>query len=220
MLTVAILAQKGGVGKTTLAVHLAVLANRRGQRTLIVDTDQQRSAAEWWHAREAETPELIEVSERQLSEALHAAESDGVDVAILDTPPHTAKAARSAAQVADLILIPCRPGILDLRAIGSTVDLARGLEAPAAIVLNQVPPGRGIGEARIVKEAREGLASYGVPVCPVAVTQRAPLSYALIDGRAVIEFEPRGKAAREITQLWEWIENGARESERLQADEG
>jgi len=218
--TIAVLAQKGGAGKTTLAVHLAVLAQQQGKRTLIIDIDQQRSAAEWWHARASETPELVETTERQLDDVIAAAADDGVDVAIIDTPPHAAHAAKAAAQVADLVLIPCRPGILDMRAIGATVDLVRGMQRRAVIVLNQCQPARGVGEAGIVREAREGLASYGMPVCPVAVTQRAALSYALIDGRAVTEFEASGKAAGEINKLWEWIEHGAREAERLQTGQG
>lgn len=104
----------------------------------------------------------------------------------------------------DFILIPARPAILDLRAIADTVGLVNN--KAAVIVLNSCPPGRGFAEVGIVTEARKALSVYGLPVCPVAVSQRVAYSHALNGGLAVTEFEPEGKAAGEIRRLWEWLQ--------------
>lgn len=203
MKTLAILSQKGGAGKSTLAVHLAVLAQGEGKRVLLVDTDPQRSTAGWWHSRQAETPELVESAVDDLPRVLAAAKADGVDLVVVDTAPHSERGTATAARLADLVLIPCRPGILDLRAVGSTSDIAKATKARAAIVLNACPPGRD-GDASITREARTALAEYGLPVVGPAIAQRAALAHALIDGRAVTEFEADGKAAAEIEALWTW----------------
>ena len=78
MKVIGLLSRKGGVGKTTLAVHLAVLAQQAGQRTLQVDLDPQRSATAWWRAREAETPALVETEPAELRGILDAARADGL----------------------------------------------------------------------------------------------------------------------------------------------
>ena len=206
MKVLTLIAQKGGTGKTTLAVHLAVIAMQAGKSVVLVDMDPQHSAADWWRERADMFPELVECTDAELPAVLKAAKADKVDLVVIDTAPHAEAASATAAKVADLALIPTRPAILDLRAIGATVDIVRRVKTRAAIVLNSCPPPRGVGEAGIVHEARLGLKEYGLPVCPVAVTQRAALSHALIDGRAVTEFEPSGKAARELSALWAWIE--------------
>jgi chromosome partitioning protein len=87
MKVVGLLSRKDGVGKTTLAVHLAVLAQQAGQRTLLIDLDPQGTAAAWWRAREAETPALVETQAAELRGILDAARADGVDIVVVDTRP-------------------------------------------------------------------------------------------------------------------------------------
>ncbi len=200
----AVLSQKGGSGKTTLSLHLAVIAQATGLRTMLVDCDPQRSAAAWWRARPTPTPELVETEPNRLREVIEAAQQDGVALIVVDTRPSVERDTLEVARIADLALIPTRPSILDLRAIGATVDVVKAAKRPAGIVLNSCPPGRGDREASLTAEARTGLAGYGMPVLPVSVTQRAALSHALIDGRAVTEFEPEGKAATELRLVWNW----------------
>lgn len=206
MKVLALLSQKGGSGKSTLSLHLAVIAQQKGLRTLLVDCDPQRSAGGWWRAREADTPELVETSPDNLRAVVKAATDDGVDFIVVDTRPSVERDTAEVARVADFALIPTRPSILDLRAIGATVEVVKALERPAAIVLNACPAGRGVGEASVTIEARRGLDGYGLPLLPQAVTMRAALAYALIDGRAVTEFEPDGKAAMELRRVWQWME--------------
>lgn len=202
----ALLAQKGGAGKTTIALHLAVIAQQAGLRTLLVDCDPQRSAGGWWRARAADTPELVETSPDKLRAVVKAASADGVDLIVVDTRPSVERDTAEVARIADFSLIPTRPSILDLRAIGATVDVVRALKCRAAIILNACPAGRGVGEASVTIEARRGLGVYGLPLAPQAVTSRAALAHALIDGRAVTEFEPGGKAAAELRKVWKWTE--------------
>jgi chromosome partitioning protein len=204
MRVLALLAQKGGAGKTTLALHLAVIAQQAGLRTVLVDLDPQRSAAGWWHARASDVPELVETEAERLADVIEAAAADGVVLLVVDTRPSVERDAAEVARLADLALIPTRPAILDLRAIGATVEVVRAAQRPAAIVLNSCPPARGIGEASLTTEARRGLRAYGLPVLPTSITQRAALAHALIDGQAVTEFEPGGKAAAEVRKVWEW----------------
>lgn len=209
MATIALLAQKGGTGKTTLAVHLAALA---GPGTILADLDPQRSAADWAETRAADWPEVVTGNADELRQVLPRMPA-GATV-IVDTAPHAEAAAGRIAEIANLILIPTRPAILDLRAIGRTVEIVRRAGRPAAIVINAAPSGRGQAESPIVAEARRELAVYGLPVAPQAIGQRAALSYALNDGRAVTEFEPDGKAAAEIKTLWAWIETQCRSARR------
>ena len=198
MKTLAIISQKGGAGKTTLALHLAVAAQAKGRQVAIIDLDPQSSAAGWWDSRQADTPVVVSAQATRLGQVLDAAKQGGADLSILDTAPHSESAALAAARAADLILIPCRPAILDLRAIGSTIDLAKLAGKPCAVVLNAVPP-RGL-----VKDAQEAIAGYGVPVAPFYLAQRAAFAHALIAGQTAQEYEPNGKAAEEAVQLYMW----------------
>ena len=109
MKVLGLLSRKGGSGKTTLAVHLAVMAQASGRRTLLIDLDPQRSAAAWWRARDGETPQLVEAEPGQLSDLLDAARADGVGLVVIDTRPSIEADAVQVAKLSDLVLIPTRP---------------------------------------------------------------------------------------------------------------
>ncbi len=205
MKTLGVIAQKGGAGKTTLCIHLAVQAGAAGLRVLMVDSDPQGSATAWWRRRHAETPALIQSRGEVLEQVLETARQQGYDLVVIDTAPHSSHDARICAQLADRVYIPTRPAILDLDAIGATTELVARVGTAARIVLNSCPPATFYGVPRIVTEARQALQAYGIPVSEVAISQRAAFSHALIDGRAVTEFDHKGKAAREIGRLWQVI---------------
>ena len=205
MKTLALLARKGGAGKTTLAVHLAVIAVQSGQRVLLVDTDPQRSTAAWWRSRQADTPELVECEASQLPDVLAAARADGVELAVIDTRPSVEADTATVARLADLVLIPTRPTILDLRAIAATVEVVQAVNRRGAIVLNAVLAGRDGEESPQAAEAREALAAYALEVAPVAVGNRVALGHALVDGLAVTEFDPAGKASAELQALFRFV---------------
>ncbi len=207
MKTLALLSQKGGSGKSTLAVHLGVIAQAAGLRTVIIDMDPQRSAAGWWETRAAETPEMVETEPSELRVVLDAARSDGVEMCVVDTRPSAGADAAAAAALADLVLIPTRPAIFDLKAIGATVDIVTAAKVQSYIILNGTPAARGLGQASATADARRVLAEYGLPIAPVSIGLRAALAHALVDGRAVNEFDPAGKAALEMSRLWKLVED-------------
>lgn len=206
MKTLGLLSRKGGSGKTTLAVHLAVLAQQTGWRTLLIDLDPQRSAADWWRAREAEWPQLVETTPADLRDVLDAARADGVELVVIDTRPSAEQDAALVAALSNLILVPTRPAILDLRAILNTIDVIKGAARRSLIVLNACPPPRGAGEASLTGDARRAVAAFGVPVASVPIVNRATFSTALLAGLTAGEAEPDGKAAREMHALWRVLE--------------
>ncbi len=197
MKTLAVISQKGGAGKTTLALHLAVAARIKKKTAAIIDLDPQASAANWGDSREDEYPAVVSAQPARLSKVLAAAKEAGAKLAIIDTAPHSESAALAAARASDLVIIPCRPAILDLRAIGSTVDLVNLAKAKACIVLNAVP-----SRGTLAEEAVEAVSSYGVKVLPVRIGQRAAFVHALTAGKTAQEYEPNGKAAKEIKDLY------------------
>jgi chromosome partitioning protein len=107
----------------------------------------------------------------------------------------------AAARAADLVLIPCRPGILDLRAIGSTADLVKLAGKPAFVVLNATPP----RAVNLLADAREAVGVHGVDVAPVAIQQRAAFAHALTAGQTAEEYAPDSKAAEETSALFDWM---------------
>jgi chromosome partitioning protein len=200
MKTIAILSQKGGAGKTTLAIHLAVAAAQETLNTLIVDLDPQASAAKWSDRREAELPLVVSAHASRLDAVLKDARANDGHLAILDTAPNSDNITLQAARAADFVLIPCRPAILDLEAIASTLDLVRATNTPAVVVLNAVAP---VGlEA---EEAAEAITELGTEVCPVRLVSRVAFSRSLISGQAAQEVDPMGKAAQETHALHKFI---------------
>jgi chromosome partitioning protein len=196
MQTIAIISQKGGTGKTTLALNLAVAAELSGLPAAIIDLDPQASAKEWAKSRTSATPVVISAHASQLEEVLAAARDNGAALTIIDTAPHSERDALAAARAADLILIPCRPAILDLRAMSSTKELADLARTPAAAVINAAPP-----RGHLADEAADAIRGYGLTVAPVTIAQRAPFVHSLTVGKTVLEFEPGSKAAEEINEL-------------------
>ncbi|MEM7729060.1 MAG: AAA family ATPase [Pseudomonadota bacterium] len=204
MKTITLASRKGGAGKTTLAAHLAVLALDRGS-VLLLDADPQGSLRWWWDQREGDAPQLAEVKAGALAETVKAAEGEGFATVVVDCAPHAEAGIAEAMRVADLVIVPCRPGPLDLAAVPATLAMSTALRKPALAVLNAAPPPQGVGEPTIVREARLALEGAGVKVAETAIATRAALSHALISGEAVTEFDASGKAAREMQSLWREI---------------
>jgi chromosome partitioning protein len=201
MRTIAIVSQKGGAGKTTLAIHLATEA-AKSRVALIVDTDPQATASLWSRWREGAEPEVIDCGAPSLlAGKLAKAAELGAEVAFIDTPPHADAMARQAAGLADLILIPCRPRGFDLAAIETTAELVRSSRKPAFVVLNGGPP-----RARWVYLVATELITgpFGLPVAPVILPERAAFHHSTAVGRTAPEQDAGGKAAREIAALWAW----------------
>lgn len=202
METLAIISQKGGSGKTTLTVHMAVCAAMHGHKVAVIDCDtDQGSAFDWNESREADRKfDAVRASAIELPGLLKKAEAAGINLAIIDTAPHTNKEAVEAAKLADFVLIPCRPARFDLRAMASTLVVVRDTKTPCGVVINAAPHGY-----RLAEEARSALAQSGVLVLPGVVHQFASLSHAVIDGRSVHEYAPESDAADEIEKIYESV---------------
>lgn len=197
--TIAVISQKGGAGKSTIAIHLAVAAYLGGHRCAIVDLDPQATARKWGDKRQADGPEVVGDHAERLPQLVDTARANGADLLIIDTAPNADRASLAAARAADLILIPCRPAAFDLEAIEATRDLADIAKKPAWVVLSSAP-----ARSAIVEEARRGLEAGGAKVAPQTIHHRVAYSYAVIDGRSASEYEPDGKAAEEVASLFAW----------------
>jgi chromosome partitioning protein len=206
MRTLAVLSQKGGTGKTTLAVHLAVAAWAGQKRVLIADLDPQRSASEWRRMRVGSGPGLIESKPGALFVAQQASERAGVDLMLLDTRPSADGDTAEAIRCADLCLVVVRPSFFDLRATARMVDMTQAMGKSAAFVLNQAPPRRGEREGPAVLEAVEALKALGLPIAPVGLRARAIYQQAVARGMTAQEALPASAAAREIALLWEHVD--------------
>lgn len=201
MPTVAIISQKGGAGKTTLTLHLAAAAQEAGAVSLVFDTDPQATASQWAAWRRDQPPEVVDSPPPRLAAKLAQAKAQGAEIVVIDTPPHADSAARAAVEVADLVLIPCRPSAFDLHAIQTTAKLVQLLRRPAFVVFTAGPP----NAPRVYQEAGELVQGYGVAPCPVLLPDRAAYRHASAEGRTVTELEPHGKAAEEVRNLYTWI---------------
>lgn len=200
MPTIAIISQKGGAGKTTLALHLAAAAQASGRVALVVDTDPQATASQWAAWRQEAPPEVIDSPPPRLAAKIAAAKEQGAELIVIDTPPHADSAARAAVEAADLVLIPCRPSAFDLSAIQTTAKLVQLLRRPAFVVFTAGPP----NAPRIYQEAGELVDGFGTPPCPMLLPDRAAYRHASAEGRTVMESEPAGKAAEEVRELYKW----------------
>jgi chromosome partitioning protein len=200
MKTISVISQKGGAGKTTIALHIAVAAAKDGMNTAIIDLDPQASSSKWADRREEELPVVVSAHASRLNQVIETASSTGGQLMILDTAPHSDKTALDAARVSDLILIPCRPSILDLEAIANSLDLAKLAGTPAIVILNGVAP-----SGHEADEAAEAINSLGGVLCPVRITNRISYPRSIVYGKTAQEYEPSGKAAKEIEQLHKFI---------------
>ena len=200
MKIISLVNQKGGVGKTTLALHLTTAFHHHGFNTLLLDLDPQSSATEWFDSRADEFPPVRSIQPARLDKTLEHARGIDTDVIVLDTAPHTEAAALAAARASDLVVIPCQPKIMDLRAMRRTADLIRLIKAPSFVLLNGVPH-----QGSVAEEAAEAIQNdIGLPVAPVRLGYRVAYDRSLIAGQTAQEFEPDGKAAQEIEAVYMW----------------
>jgi chromosome partitioning protein len=194
--------QKGGSGKTTLSGHLAVEAEKAGMGPVaLIDTDPQGSLAQWWNARASQTPYFAQAGLLELGDALKHLEKSGVTLAVIDTPPAITASIAKVVAHADLVLVPTRPSPHDLRAVGATVDIAEKCGKPLIFVVNGAT-----ARARITGEAAVALSQHGT-VAPVTLHHRVDFAASMTDGRTVGEAAPKSQSAKEIRDLWIYVQD-------------
>ncbi|MEP0390681.1 MAG: ParA family partition ATPase [Erythrobacter sp.] len=199
--TIAIVSQKGGSGKTTLAVNLATRAAAAKHESCVVDTDPQATAAAWSDWRGDFLPVVVTAPPARLGRTIESAKKNGVDFVVIDTPPHADAAAREAIKAADIVLIPTKPRAFDLAALEPIADLVNYAKTPAFVVLNAVPT----GATKLAKEAKKAAKDIGLKVCPVTLGERADFHRSSAKGETAGELAPDGKASKEVDKLWKWL---------------
>jgi len=202
MHVISVVCQKGGTGKTTISTELAVLATRQGLATIVFDVDPQASATIWSDDRAGEAQQVVPAQAPRLAVMLTAAEAQGAEVVVIDTGPSADSAALAAARAADIILVPAKCTIRDLKALGPTIrSIADAVPGKRLVVVLSMVPVNG----SVTREAVRYLAAANIEVCPVRFHQRAAYYNGLGAGRSSVEWEPGGKAAGEARALWEWV---------------
>jgi chromosome partitioning protein len=197
---IAVLSEKGGAGKTTVAVHLAVAAQLAGLDTAVIDLDPQGSAADW-SDRRGVAPEAVAIPPVRLEKLLADLRENGADLVLIDTGRDSNNAGYTAAQAADFALVPCRAGGFDFQALSRTLDMCRLARKRPWLLLNGMRP----GATRAEKDAREALAGDTHDIAPMVLHDRAPYRAASITARTAQESEPDSTAAAEIATLFQWI---------------
>ena len=200
MQILALASQKGGSGKTTLAGHVAVAAERAGAGPVaLIDTDPQGSLADWWNERRMQTPVFAHTYIARIRRDIDSMRASGIKLLVFDTPPAITATIESVIQIADLVIVPARPSPHDLRAAGATVDIVERCRKQLVFVINAATKG-----ARITGEAAVALSQHGT-VAPVTIHQRTDFAASMIDGRTVMELDANSQSASEITQLWQYL---------------
>jgi chromosome partitioning protein len=204
MQTISILGQKGGTGKTTTALALAVAASQAGRTVAVIDLDPQTTATNWADRRKADDGlTVVSCQVSRLRFVLNAAKNEGADIAVIDTPAKSSEAGIEAARSANMVFVPVRPQIYDLETLPSIRDILRLAGEPSSfVVINSAPI-----QGKRHLEAQEVAKSLGFAVCPIVLYLRAAYGDAPTTGQTVTEYEPGGKAALEIEQLYKFTCN-------------
>jgi len=198
MRIVSIVSQKGGAGKTTIAVNLAVAAAASGVKGALIDLDPQATAANWGDRSQTAAPQVISAQAARLPQILK--QMNETFWVFIDTPPAISNTTMVAVRAADIVLVPSRAAIFDLDTLGVTLDLVHMGQKEAVVVLNAVPH-----RGQDAEEAREVIAAYGARIAPVTIGHRAAFQHAATVGLGVMEYEPHGKAALEVQELFSWL---------------
>ncbi len=197
--TLAILNKKGGAGKTLVATSLGVAAADAGLKVAIADLDPQASACAWADVREADDLAVISAVPNRLEKVQTQCADAGIDLLIVDTAPSADSGLLAAARVADVVLMPTRPGLGDLAALRDTLELINMVKVPKAALLNSPKT------TALRTESSAAISSLGVELVPVVFGDRVAFQHAFTSGLGVSEYEPSGKAAGELKRLWNWL---------------
>ncbi len=195
--------QKGGAGKTTLAIHLALAWAASGRRVAIIDIDPQASVSSWFRLRNqrGETGEAaieaVAVSGWRVAAEVER-QARNHDIVLIDSPPHAETEARIAVRAGRLVLVPVQPSPMDFWATKPILDLARAEKVPALLVLNRVP-----ARANLTGAMLEAFGSLDVPLAESQIGNRVALAAALNEGMGILEYDPSSIAAAEIMALAE-----------------
>lgn len=220
MRTIAVSINKGGVGKTTLVKMLATTAAADGLAVMILDMDTQQNSVSWRKRRDLQQNDPLPLAkfttEKDLQDELERAEKAGCDLVLIDTPPGRSTEAMAACDAADLILIPFWNDQDAYEGVTKTALMAKRLGKEAIGILNFATPNSKSHE----ETAREVLKAIGIPMAPVALHRYDVHRLANIKGLTAQESDPKGSAATEIKELWNWFSANVQNSKRAIVHKG
>jgi chromosome partitioning protein len=202
MRVIAVLNQKGGAGKTTIATHLARAIQLAGKDVLLVDSDPQGSARDWAAVREDHPVPVVGIDRPTIDRDLKSIARK--DYVVIDGAPQAADLAVSAIKAADFVLIPVQPSPYDIWATSDLVDLVKQRieltdgKMQAAFVVS-----RAIKNTRIGEDVIGALEGYGLPILKTRIIQRVSYPSTAASGTTVLDAEPNGDAANEVRALLE-----------------
>lgn len=211
MKVISFVTQKGGSGKSTLCISLAVAALEAGKSVCILEMDRQATITEWAQTRTSELPEVAQTTADRLDTIIPRLQSADYDYVFIDTPGVDNPGTVAAIRAADLCIVPCRPTPADLRAFKPTLAAIQRLAKEFAFVLNQTPP-----RSYRVRDTAEGLAVLGM-IADTNIVMRNDHQDAVGAGQGVTEYNPEGPAAEEVRRLWAWIENRTKDIPHVKA---
>ena len=205
MKTIAFISHKGGVGKSTLAIHLAVQAHLQGLETLLVDLDSISStASEWASIRQKEQPVVVTAELPDIPELYQQAKAEKFDLLILDCPPYITEEVLEVSRVADCTLLPVPPRFPELQSLSKFINV---LDCTYFAVLNSCVPDNDDADSFGLSEVCQMLEDHNIPVSPVHISRLEAFSDALNKGAAVSERERGSEANGQIEELLDWIED-------------
>ena len=214
---ISFLNQKGGVGKTTLAVNVAACLARQGQRVLLIDADKQGSATTWASLRQEAPFQVVSMARTNMARDAMKLAADYTHT-VIDGPPHAEEIARSCIVASDFVALPIEPSGLSTWASDLTVrQITEAQEFKPSLKCGFVIS-RKIGKTIIGRDIRDMAAQAQMPVLRTEIEQRVAFAESMTMGQTIFEWAPAGAAAREIEKLTKEIERHVEENIRFSAE--
>ena len=203
-MVISLINQKGGVGKTTIAINLASALSSRNLKVLVIDADPQGSVLQWQATGANREFDVVQLAMPELSAQIgnHRRAFDHV---VIDSPPALSHVSREIAAASDLAIIPIAPSSLDIWSSRETIELVTGVGRKRQRLAARLLVYRKIPGTRLAAEARDALNSYGVDIFKTEISQRIAYVEAIVAGVSVLKYSPNSVATREINDLCDEI---------------